>query len=66
MKINDCPFCHNAKKRGTFGVVVNFDSKESYANYVECGECLATGPKEDTTKDAIISWNKSALATTKQ
>ena len=54
-KLKPCPFCGNAKE-------VHFDryqdTKGGWWGYVECPECLATGPVAKLKKDAVEAWNR--------
>ncbi|MDC9591695.1 Lar family restriction alleviation protein [Xenorhabdus sp. XENO-10] len=51
-KLNPCPFCNS-----------EYIDMNSYSDdmwfYVQCTDCGANGPEEDTAEQAKIAWNNA-------
>ena len=52
--LKPCPFCGRKD-------TLHFDrykSNDSWWGYIECTECIATGPVAKLKKDAVEAWNR--------
>ena len=54
IKLKPCPFCGRTDSPH----IDRYQSNGCWWAYVECTECLATGPVGKLKKDAIEAWNR--------
>ena len=54
MTLLPCPFCDAAAQEP------EEDDRTSDGWSVQCEDCLATGPVEDSPEDAAAAWNRRA------
>ena len=53
-ELKRCPFCG----RKGYLKMSNYKSDGAHWHFVECEECMATGPVGRTEQDAIDAWNQ--------
>lgn len=55
-KLKPCPFCGETENLE----ISHYRSDGVWWHYVECAECIMTGPVGKLKRDAIEAWNKRA------